>query len=150
MGVAAAEAQTVTAAVCDASVLFKLVVAEADSDKAEALVNSTRVFVPEFVFLEVGNALWVRVSRGDMSSDEAASLLARLFGLGFEVRSIGDLARRALILGTMAGHPIYDCAYLALAEALGIPLVTADQRFLKALRRLTLSPAEVKPLSVFA
>ena len=149
MGAAAAEAQTVTAAVCDASVLFKLVIAEPESEKAEALVNSVRVFVPEFVFLEVGNALWARVNRGAMTAEEAARLLARLLDLGFEVRSIGELARRALILGTMARHPIYDCAYLALAEALGIPLVTADQRFLTALRRLTLQPVDVKPLNAF-
>jgi predicted nucleic acid-binding protein len=150
MGVAAAEAQTVTAAVCDASVLFKLVVAETDSAKAEALVDAIRVFVPEFAFLEVGNALWSRVSRGDMSAEEATRLLARLFDLGFEVRSIRDVTQRALVLATTAKHPIYDCAYLALAEALGIPLITADQRFLGAWSRSRLQTTDVRPLAAFA
>jgi predicted nucleic acid-binding protein len=138
------------AAVCDASVLFKLTVAETDSDKAEALIRSTRISIPEFAFLEVANGLWSRVRRGDISAEEATRLLVRLLAIRFDVRSVGEIVQRALTLGTTIDHPVYDCAYLALAESLGIPLVTADQRFLTALRRLDLRVVEVKPLAAFA
>jgi predicted nucleic acid-binding protein len=138
------------AAVCDASVLFKLTVAETDSDKAEALIRSTRISIPEFAFLEVANGLWSCVRRGDISAEEATRLLVRLLAIRFDVRSVGEIVQRALTLGTTIDHPIYDCAYLALAESLGIPLVTADQRFLTALRRLDLRVVEVKPLAAFA
>jgi predicted nucleic acid-binding protein len=42
---------------------------------------------------------------------------------------------RALELAFELGHPVYDCAYLALAETLDQQLVTADERFLKRVRR---------------
>jgi predicted nucleic acid-binding protein len=40
---------------------------------------------------------------------------------------------RALTIARALGHPIYDCVYLALAEAENKPLVTADARFLARL-----------------
>lgn len=137
-------------AVCDASVLFKLVITESDTAKAEALVRSTRVFVPEFVFLEVGNGLWARVLRGDLDAAEAVRLLARLFDFRFETRPIHELLQHALNLGILMRHPIYDCAYLALAQSLGVPLVTADQRFINALRRSEVAVTDVRTLSDMA
>jgi predicted nucleic acid-binding protein len=32
-------------------------------------------------------------------------------------------------------HPVYDCAYLALAVATDLRVVTADQRFVRAVKR---------------
>jgi predicted nucleic acid-binding protein len=140
----------VTTAVCDASILFKLVVAEPDSGQAEALVRVTRVLVPEFVFLEVGNALWARVGWGQLSAEESARLLDRLITMGFDLRLSTPYATRALTIGAAINHPIYDCVYLALAESERVPLVTADSRLLAALRRSSLQTVEVKPLSALA
>jgi predicted nucleic acid-binding protein len=38
----------------------------------------------------------------------------------------------ALRIAISLQHPVYDCFYLALAQAEDCPLVTADQRFLRA------------------
>ncbi len=35
----------------------------------------------------------------------------------------------AISLACELKHPVYDCLYLALADSLGIALVTADQKF---------------------
>jgi predicted nucleic acid-binding protein len=150
MGIAAAETQIVSSVVCDASVLFKLVVSEPDSDKAATLVRSVDVFVPEFIFLEIGNGLWSRVARGDLDAAEAARLMADFVGIRFQVRSIGGLVQRALALATMVKHPIYDFGYLVLAEALDVPLVTADQRFLNALHKANVDSVELRSLADFS
>jgi predicted nucleic acid-binding protein len=46
-----------------------------------------------------------------------------------------DLLTPALELSLELRHPVYDCLYLALAQRRGVPLVTADERLISALRR---------------
>lgn len=134
------------AAVCDASVLFKLIVVEADSDLAESLAVSTRIFVPDFAFLEIGNALWSRIHSGQSDFLAAKPLIGRLRNFGFETRQTDRFVDRALEIASLIDHPIYDCLYLAMAEAYDIPIVTADKRFVSALRRSDLSSADVRLL----
>jgi predicted nucleic acid-binding protein len=147
MGIAEGKEKVVTEAVCDASVLFKLVIAEPDSPQAGRFVRSARVFVPEFVFLEIGNALTSRIRRLEIDIQDATGLLDRLKGLGFEIRPILPFVDRALTLSGSLRHPIYDCLYLALAEALRIPLVSADRRFVDLIRRAGLSTPRVLQLN---
>ena len=134
------------AAVCDASILFKLIVAEADSDQAIAFVRSVRVFVPEFVYLEIGNALWFRIHHRDLDFAEGKRLIDRLRDLGFETLQIGPFIDRALEIAGTIGHPIYDCLYVAIAERYAIPLITADKRLISAVRRGALPTADVRML----
>jgi len=74
----------------------------------------------------VCNAAWRsarlgRISRAQM--EEIAANLSRFFdGL---VSSTG-LAPRAVVIAGQLDHPVYDCLYLALAEAEQTKLVTAD------------------------
>jgi predicted nucleic acid-binding protein len=143
-------AQEMTTVVCDSSVLVKLLVTESDTEQALALVETYRVAVPEFAFLEVGNVLWFRVRNRASDLNDALDLLDRLHGLGFAVKPIAPLVARALAIGSALGHPIYDCLYLALAESLGVPLVTADRRFNAALRRGALDTVPVHTLAGFA
>jgi predicted nucleic acid-binding protein len=56
--------------------------------------------------------------------------------LGFAKIELHDMERHssvALSLALALGHPVYDTTYLALAQALGIPMVTADQRLVNKL-----------------
>jgi predicted nucleic acid-binding protein len=124
-----------TSIVCDASVLFKTLVVEADSDRAEAVVDRFSLIVPDILYGEIGNALWTRVRTGQISVARAQSLIS-LLGLSvFDSRPIQPFIPRALLVAATLDHPIYDCIYLALAESLNLPFVTADARFLRALRR---------------
>jgi predicted nucleic acid-binding protein len=147
MGIAKGKEQVVIEAVCDASVLFKLVIAEPDSPQATRFVRSARVFVPEFIFLEIGDALTSRIRRQEIDIQEATDLLAGVRDLGLEIRPILPFVDRALTMAGSLRHPIYDCLYLALAEDLNISLVSADRRFVDLIRRAGLLTPRVMQLN---
>jgi predicted nucleic acid-binding protein len=89
-----------TQVVCDASVLLKLLVSEADSLLALELAASYSIVLPDLASLEVANALWSRVHDGSSSAGEAARLLEEFEGFNFDVWSIELQSRRALDLAS--------------------------------------------------
>src|SRR5689334_22707233 len=127
--------QKMSSVVCDASVLFKTLVSEEDSDRADTLLETFDVTIPDLAYAEIGNALWARVRKGDISVEKAQDLISRLTLSIFDVRPIQPLISRALAIATAMNHPVYDCVYLALAERLNVPLVTGDIRFIRAAKR---------------
>lgn len=138
-----------TTVVCDASVLFKLLVDEPHNDRAKALVASAEVYVPELCYAELGNAVWAYMRRHRLNHREGEVLLDILSRAPLDVRSIRPHYRRALALASIMNHPLYDCIYLALAETLGLPLVTADRRLIAAVRRAPFSSLQVHALADF-
>jgi predicted nucleic acid-binding protein len=114
------------------------------------LVASFSLVVPDLAFAEIGNALWRRIRNGDISIEKAQDLVPVLSLSIFEVRATQPFISRALIVAAALNHPIYDCIYLALAEHLGIPFVTADQRFLQAIRRNPVHEVQVSALADFS
>ena len=78
--------------------------------------------------------------------DEPDSELATRIDVGPIVyRPLRPLASSAAALARALDHPVYDCFYLALAEAENVPLVTADRRLMAALRTTPLA-GRVRPL----
>ncbi len=131
--------------IIDASVAVKWFIPEADSDRAIALVADRRLRAPPLLLTEVGNAIWKKLRRGDLT--ERFDLLARHAELQDLVEIVGgrdaELATRAFELSLMLDHAIYDCVYLAMAEADGELLVTADAGFRRKLERTPLAPLVV-------
>lgn len=122
--------------VVDASVALKWVLDEPGSDAAAALLDGRRLYAPQLLMIEVANALWVATRRGSISVNDAEDALALVTAMPFrawlrEVNLVGD----ALKLARLLDHPVYDCCYLALAMAAGVPVVTADRRFVAAAAR---------------
>jgi predicted nucleic acid-binding protein len=136
--------------VCDASVLFKLFVPEEDSDRARSIAESFTLIAPELAFAEIGNALWTRHRRGEFTAESSQRLASRIQTSAIESQPVRPLLPHALALATEIGHPIYDCVYLALAASLDLPLITADNRFLNALREVEFRRVDVRLLSSFA
>jgi predicted nucleic acid-binding protein len=119
--------------VIDASIAIKWVVAEAGTDQALVL-RRRRLFAPDLLVVECANILWKKVRRKELSEAEAivgARLLQRA-DIGLEpMRPLLEAATR---LSLALDHPAYDCAYLALADALSCGFVTADDRFYNKLQ----------------
>jgi len=120
------------ACIVDASVLVKLVLPEDGSAAATALMHPTeqgdppRRVVPDLIYHECANILWKRVRRGEFSAAVAETRLGQLLSLPLSVWAARDLVLRALALASSLGLSAYDAAYVALAELLGVPLITAD------------------------
>lgn len=122
--------------VVDASVAVKWVIPEELSDQAESLRGrADRLLAPDLLLPEAANALWKKLLRREITTREAAQALDLLMASGLDLRPSGPLLGRALTLAQRLRHPVYDCIYVALAQAEGATLVTADQRLLARIAR---------------
>ncbi len=119
--------------VVDASVGLKWVVDEEGSEAAAEL-NTCSLLAPAIVIAEWANALWAKTRRGELEPTEAALRLRTLRESPVQLTPINNLVDDAFALAQQLRHPVYDCFYLALAVGNGVPVVTADKRFLKAVR----------------
>ncbi len=124
--------------VVDASVGIKLVLAEVGSVEARALFaplsddDPPRLAVPDLFFIECANILWKNTRRGTLSVADGQTGLASLIALALATTPTAHLAPRALEIAAAHDVSAYDAAYLALAERLDLPLVTADTRLARS------------------
>lgn len=121
--------------VIDASVALTWFLAdEPHGAEALSLVQSGEsLFAPDLLIAEVCNAAWRLLRVGRMRPgqfDGIPPLLPRYFD---ELVAIATLAPRAAAIAVQLDHPVYDCFYLALAEARQVPLVTVDTRLMARL-----------------
>ena len=115
--------------VLDASVAVKCFLDEEGSDAAKAVVRShARMVAPDLIFAELASVAAKRVRRGHVSADVAGRMLSRAPDLLDEVFPLKPLAPRAFELAVEHGFSAYDALYLALAQARGARMVTADAR----------------------
>lgn len=116
--------------IIDASVAFKWLAEEDDSDAAFALLDQYELFAPILLMHEIANGLWKKVRREQI--DRSVSFSDEINRIPQLVNLIDETAHvaRALEIGREFGHAIYDCVYLAMAEARSDSLVTADTKFM--------------------
>lgn len=115
--------------VVDASVVLKWFVPEADSPASRRLLDTEHQFVaPDLLFSEVGNAVWKRVRRRELSADEGQRLIDDIAEVAVESVATRELLGDACAIAIATNQTVYDCMYLALAVRLDTQLVTADRR----------------------
>jgi predicted nucleic acid-binding protein len=122
------------AIIVDASVALKWVLDEDDSLLARALAGRDLV-APDLLWSECANGLWRWVRRGALPGHVAHERFAALRRAPVALTPAEEVLERALTLAIELGHPIYDCVYLALALKRGMQVVSADRRFVNAVRR---------------
>jgi predicted nucleic acid-binding protein len=125
--------------VVDASVLVKWFLhhQEADRDRALALRDlhvsgQSKLFVPQLAFLEILNAIRFSSTGGEEDGETAIEVL---WDLHLEVKPPeSDLLRKTNAISWAYKITIYDALYVALAEQVGFPLITADKEIIKKLQ----------------
>lgn len=122
--------------VVDASVALKWFLPDEPgaSQAITVLRDEANLIAPDFLIAEVCNGAWRSARLGRISHsqlDEIANNLPRFFDA---LVSATRLARRAVGIAANLDHPVYDCLYLALAEAERARVVTADLRMLTKVR----------------
>ncbi len=125
--------------VLDASVAAKWFTRQAETDREKALAlrelhrtRRCRLAVPEFGLLEILNAVRFSSRAGEVDTSEA---LAVLRDLQLQIEPLDwDLLRKATAIAWAYRLALYDAAYVALAERLGFPLLTADEALLKKMK----------------
>jgi predicted nucleic acid-binding protein len=120
--------------VVDASVAVKWYFQEEHATYARRLLGRTHVLVaPDLLLLEVCNAVWKRVRRGEITLLAGEALIGSLLSADVAITPSRDITAAALQLAVTTGRSAYDSTYLALALRDGCPLVTADRRLYDAL-----------------
>lgn len=114
--------------VVDASVALKWFLSEEPhADQALAIVqDGATLIAPDFLIAEVCNAAWRSARLGRISQTQVGEIAASLPRFFDALVSATGLAPRAVAIAGQLDHPVYDCLYLALAEAEQADFVTAD------------------------
>lgn len=106
------------------------VLALLNDGEARARLAEEALAVPHLADSEIVQALRSQVRRGDVAADDAHRAVNVWAQLGIQrVGSIGMLDRMWELRDNLTA---YDATYVALAEALDCPLLTADQRLASA------------------
>ncbi|CAN5364868.1 MAG: type II toxin-antitoxin system VapC family toxin [Nocardioidaceae bacterium] len=117
--------------VVDASVLATaLGDDDVDGDRFRARLRGESLSAPELIDLEVASALRRQSASGLLNDRRAAQALSDLIELPMRRVPHRHLLARSWELRD--NLTVYDASYVALAEALDLPLVTADRRLARA------------------
>ncbi len=119
--------------IVDACIAVKWFFTESHTAEARRLLTPRIVLhAPSFILTEAANVIWKKTRRKEIP--DARPYLAGLTALSDVVtlRPSAELIVPATTIALALDHPVYDCLYLACAEAEGVPLVTADRKLQEA------------------
>jgi predicted nucleic acid-binding protein len=122
--------------VVDANVVIKWHVSEVHSDAARRLLQDEApvLHVPDLLFPEVGNILWKKIRRGELTEEKARGIARLVTVAPLEVHASAPLWEAALEIAVHTGRSVYDSLYVALAVQMDSRLVTADEKLFNALK----------------
>ena len=122
----------------DASIVVKWFVDEPLSEESRLLLaHRLDLYAPGILLSEFANTIWKKLRRREIS--DAVPFFDELAAIPEIVNLIPDanLIDRAARVAIDIGHPVYDCLYLACAEATNSTVITADGPLAKrAARRI--------------
>ena len=126
--------------VVDASIVSKWFLQEEESDAARELLRKNWIlYAPDLLVAEIGNVLWKRLERRELNLEQAELIVARFATAPIVLVPVEQLTGMALRIAHLHRRNFYDCTYLALALREKCRMVTADLRFLNAMRDTPLS-----------
>lgn len=124
--------------VIDSSVVVKWFIDETLDDISKLIRDEWKArrlicFAPDLLFVEMGNIIWKKRRKNEITSDDASLVIDGLQRLPWRVTSTESLLHEAYAIATKTDRTVYDSCYLALAKRLNCPFVTADDRLANAL-----------------
>lgn len=120
-------ATVTTVLVVDASAIAEMLLGTAKGRRvAEAIGSEHSLHAPELLSLEIASVLRSLVRAGEIDVTEAAQVIADLSSFGIEYYE--HLAFLPRVFALRDNLTAYDAAYVALAEALGVALLTCDTK----------------------
>jgi len=126
--------------VIDASTAIKWYIPEPLSKQATyfldlAVEGQAALMAPDLVLPEIGNVLWKKVKRNELSEDEA---LAIVYAIAKEppmrIVPSSTLLPGAMEIAVAYSRTVYDCLYVALAASESAVLITADERLANSMQ----------------
>jgi predicted nucleic acid-binding protein len=120
--------------VIDTSVAVKWTVPEKGTDAALSLIDQ-QLTAPDLFVIEVGHVLTKKVRMREIPKEVAA---AAFIEIPSQITLVDCRAFhvRAFELAIRLHHSIFDCYFLALAEAANTELVSADEVFVRKTREM--------------
>lgn len=115
-------------AILDTSVVVKWFAEEEDSNKAAELLEAVigarlEVIAPELILAEAANAL--RYNK-NFKQNETEKIIAELIQLNLSLFPLQDIILPSIETAYNFDLAIYDAVFIALADKLGVDLITAD------------------------
>ena len=124
----------------DANIVVTIVAPEVQRPLALSLWRSwlkqdREIVAPRLLVYEVTSALWRKVRRDFLTMEEARRAVQAALGMGMTILDPPGLSEQAFELAARFQRlAAYDAHYLALADHLGCPFWTADERLYNAIR----------------
>jgi predicted nucleic acid-binding protein len=100
-------------------------IAALGTPRAASAFRGSDVTAPDLIIAEVLNGLW-KVARAGFSVPDRATVIALLDKI--RILPSRPYATRAAEIADEFDHPVYDCLYVAVAEAQADTLLTVDAR----------------------
>ncbi len=117
--------------VVDASVIAPAVAdGGPDGEACRAQIRGQSLAAPDLFRVEAVSVIRRQIGHGALTATQATNAIEDLLNLPISVYPTAALLRRAWELRD--NFTVYDACYVALAEALGCALATADQRLANA------------------
>lgn len=136
--------------VVDASVAIKTALHEPDSPIAMAALRAQTWSAPDLIMAECANIIWKRYRLGEIEKSQALEAMTLVDTMNLYIEPSRRLIARVVPLSLALGHAAYDCFYLAHAEQLRAPFLTADRKLIEKVRASTATEVEMLTLQDYA
>ena len=118
--------------VIDANVAIKWFVTEDLHAEARRLLEGgDDLHAPDFLVVELANVAWRKAKRREISRQQAEQISAACLDGVPVLHASSTLVERATRIALDLDHLVYDCIYIACAEAIGGVLITADEKMMR-------------------